>query len=90
MAEVIKTDGIRQEITPREGKRFKLEELQAIVGGFIEIVALPGRRIMVLNEEGKLKQLPSNAAATALARGTIAGSDFIVGDVLVCLSKEVS
>ena len=90
MAEIIKPDGSRQTVAPKRGKRFKLDELQAIVGGYIEIIALPNQYIMVLNEEGKLKHLPSNAAATALARGTIAGSDFIVGDVLVCASKEVS
>ena len=43
-----------------------LSELQAAVGGYIEAVALDGDpwRIMWVNEEGKIEDLPLNEAAT--------------------------
>lgn len=54
MAEIIKTDGTRQAVQPANGTDFKLEEMQAIVGGDIELVFLNETEIMVVNEEGKI------------------------------------
>lgn len=65
-----------------------LEELQFMVGGYIETVAthLPEigtkRIIMIINEEGKLKGLPRNQAATVLA--DIMPTDHIVGRAVLC------
>ncbi len=89
MAEVIGADGTRIRPVPKRGKTFRLEELQAIVGGYIQIIALSDGRLMVLNEEGKLKNLPPNHAATELTRDVLCSGDYIAGDVLVCSSKEV-
>ena len=36
MTEIIKTDGTRQPVQPANGSDFTLEEMQAIVGGYIE------------------------------------------------------
>ncbi len=72
------------EIQPRNGRYFKLRELQKIVGGYIEILTLNGNEIMVVNEEGKIHDLPLNLQATELF-----GLDVIVGDVLVCNDNEV-
>lgn len=83
---VIRTDGTVWEATPKNGKDFKLEEMQAIVDGYIEIVRAKDGRLIVLNEEGKLKHLPVNALATELY---CSPDDVIVGDVLVCQPKEV-
>ena len=44
---------------------------------------LPKRKLMIVNEEGKLNGLPFNAKASELY------PDVIVGDVLVCDLKEV-
>ena len=72
------------EIQPRNGRYFKLRELQKIVDGHIEILTLNGNEMMVVNEEGKIHDLPLNLQATELF-----GLDVIVGDVLVCNDNEV-
>lgn len=68
----------------REGKYYTLEQMQEIVGGYIEMISLPDGRHMILNEEGKLTSLPVNLIATTLAEGVLGGMDYIAGDVLVC------
>jgi hypothetical protein len=90
MAEVIKTTGERIIVAPKSGKKkFTLEELQGYVGGYIEAVYLPKRRVMVVNEEGKLRGLPFNQIATAMVMeaGQIVGP--IVGDVIICGPGEM-
>ena len=55
-----------------------LDSLQRAVGGYIEIVNLGDRCLLVCNEEGKLRGLEGNRR---LENGTvIAGPFFIVGD----------
>lgn len=84
MAYILRTDGTREEI--KEKGYLKLETLQAAVGGYIETVPCRDNgkgKVMILNEEGKLQGLPYNAKATAMARGIIADSDVIVGDVVI-------
>jgi hypothetical protein len=88
-ATLIKADGQTIEVLP-EGKTFSLKELQALVGGYIEMISLNNGTVMVLNEEGKLQDLPFNESATAMAHNCgsgIATSDYLVGNVLVCPSK---
>ena len=58
MAQIIRTDGTRREICPANGTDFTLEEMQSIVGGYIEQVELDEETTMVVNEEGKLMMLP--------------------------------
>ena len=83
LSTIIRTDGTRQNIEPRNKKDFQLDELQAIVEGYIEIVRLSKTQIMVVNEEGHLQQKPYNHLATLTAY--MAGiKDIIVGNVLVC------
>lgn len=67
MATIMYTDGTSKEVQPANGSDFQLKELQAIVDGHIEIVHLKDGRIMVIDEEGKLKDYPRNAQATKLA-----------------------
>ena len=88
MAEIIKADGTIIPVEPKNGKDFKLEELNKIVGGYIEIVYLTNKRILVVDEEGKLKQKPFNVRATTVSQVSRYG-DFIAGDALLCLQKEV-
>lgn len=72
---------------PKNGTDFSLEELQEFVGGCIEIVSLVDDLIMVINEEGKLLDLPFNKAATEILwSSTGSTSDYIVGNVLICES----
>jgi hypothetical protein len=44
---------------------------------------------MVCNEEGKLEGLPVNVEATIIFRRTYGPVDTIVGDVIVCASREL-
>ena len=77
---------------------FTLEELQKQVGGYIELLPLKSvpefkltAAIMVLNEKGKLLCLPMNQMATdLLTRNYPKSTDVIVGDVLICKSKEIA
>ena len=53
-------------IKPKNGKVFQLDELQELVGGFIEMIPLTNKMIAVVNEEGSLVDNPrSNFAATS-------------------------
>jgi hypothetical protein len=76
------------EVKPKNGKDFQLEEMREYIGGgYIEIVTCHDRqRLMVLDEEGKLKGLPVNILAS-----TIYGNpyDVICGDVLVCQKNQI-
>ena len=75
MTEIIKTDGTRQPVQPANGSDFTLEEMQAIVGGYIELVELDGN----LNLE----------ASRIFRAHHPASKDFIVGDVLVCNNNQI-
>lgn len=60
-------DGSHKPVSPKNGTDFSLEELRAIVGGYIEVIYLPDSiHIMVINEEGRVKNLPRNEKATQL------------------------
>jgi hypothetical protein len=81
--EIIHVDGTREPYPSADGRKYTLEELKkAIGGGYIQIVQTRDNRLMVIDEEGKLKGFPVNPVATALYR--YGAQDPIVGDVLVC------
>lgn len=87
---IITTDNRYTFTKPSKGKSFKLKELQKIVEGYIELVHLSDKVIMVINEEGKYTCEP-NAIATVIARqaGAIPLNDYIAGNVLVCDDRMV-
>lgn len=89
MAVVVKTDGTFDALLPKNNKVFTLEELKSVVGGYIEIVPLDEDYLMVINEEGKLLNLPINEGATRYYRKSRNTDDFIVGNVLICSNKEI-
>lgn len=61
-----------EEVKPVNGKKFALEELQKLVGGFIEHV--PGSSpIAYCNEEGRLHGLPVNLCASRRFRQELVG-----------------
>jgi len=68
---------------PRRVTYSSLDELQALVGGYVECLAMarPLDGVMWLNEEGKIHRLPYNIIATNVA--IIDSSDFVAGDVVV-------
>lgn len=57
-----------------------LEALQAAVDGYIETVRLvPGRAVMIVNEEGLLRGMPQNIRASLAAGTQIVGPALVVG-----------
>jgi hypothetical protein len=90
MATLLPCGEVPRPIAPADGRTFTLAELQAVVGGYIEAVYLPDRRIMYVNEDGKREQLPYNDAATsiALAARAIHSNDVIVGAAIICTRAE--
>lgn len=85
MVKIIKTNG---EIIDLEDKELQLEQMQKVVGGYIEIVRLKNGWLVVCNEEGKLIGLEENPVATLVCN--INGfNDTIVGDVIICESKYI-
>ena len=86
MAKWIKADGNVVEVsTKNEGKCFTLDEMKGFVGGWIECIHISPTQVMVINEEGKLLNLPYNAVATEAFRMAFQPTDdFIVGDALLC------
>lgn len=53
--------------------RPSLEEAQKLVGGYVELVTLPGGDQLLVNEEGLLRGLDYNPAASDLTGGHIVG-----------------
>lgn len=88
MAKIYRANGDVEIVEPKNGRDFQLEELQGIVGGYIECLNLNDGRLLVCNEEGKLKDLDLNVRATELVR-TNGYNDWIVGDVLICNNNEI-
>lgn len=66
------------------------EEYQRLVDGFFEVVwiRLPGR-VMLVDEEGKLKGKPYNPLATLLYSSCSGIFDFIVGDAILLKLERV-
>jgi hypothetical protein len=83
MATLIDHSGAETEICPESGEAFGLKELQKAVGGYIELVYLGNDKILVVNEEGLLENLPLNRKASTLARRPI------VGNVVYCDNKQI-
>lgn len=88
MATLIKSTGEEIIVSPTKGKHFTLKELQSYVGGYIETLPVATSQLMVVNEEGKLLNLPINKRATEIAIENCV-IDVIVGDVLICLTNEM-
>jgi hypothetical protein len=81
-----RTNGVIEPIQPH-GAIWSLEELQGIVGGYIEIVHTLDGKFMVVNETGKVQNppLPLNIAATRIYMH--GRHDPIVGPALVVDTK---
>lgn len=80
-----------EDVEPRNGKDFRLSELQEFVGGYIEIVRLKDDKIMVVNEEGALEpdKYKFNATASGIKMESHGFYEGIYGNVLICNSNQV-
>lgn len=77
-ATIIRVDGTEQELDHRPS----LKEAQEIIGGYIELVKITGNKTLVVDEEGKIKDKPTNKAITDRYGRQIYGG-YIVGNVIV-------
>ena len=75
----------------------KYKEVSKFVGGMVECVEFPNGDLLLLNEEGKLLNLPLNPEATALWRATFTKEeysfgydDFVVGPAILIKAKALS
>ena len=95
-AKLITADGKITEVTPKNGEYFKLDELQAFVGGYIEVLHPPSKTgaMLIVNEEGKLRGLPHNEIATQMWQQfahpeSERMDDPVVGNVLLCHRSQM-
>ena len=79
--------------TKDEAKALTLKVAQKYVGGLVECVTFPNNDTLIINEEGKLKDLPLNKEATDLWRKhftidthIMGYDDFVVGNAIVIKS----
>ena len=87
MGRLIKPDGTVVAVRPANGKRFSLQELQGLVGGYIKLARTLSGKIMFINEDGKRLNLQPNLKATAIAG---LQGDTIVGNAIVCDKGETN
>lgn len=95
MALLIKTSGQVEFVRPGNGTDFSLEEMQSLVGGFVEILQIKNERrgndrkyILLAHEESKLVNEPEiNPIASKIAN--LFPGDYVAGDVVLCKDCEV-
>lgn len=75
---VIHTNGTTEDLREVNGNI-----LRKAVGGWLQMIHLDDGNHMYINEEGKMRGLMSNPAATFLARDVLFRGDFIVGDAVI-------
>ena len=56
-----------------------LEQAQKFVGGYVEGISFPNGDYLIINEEGKIKNLPLNPEATLLWRMTFTKDKYMTG-----------
>jgi len=73
-----------------------LEEAQEFVGGLVEGITFPNGDYLIINEEGKLMNLPLNSEATMMWRATFTKDkylfghdDFVVGPAILIKAKAL-
>ena len=88
MATLITPNGKSTNVTPANNK-FNYKELNKLVGGYIEIIRLNEDLVMVINEEGKLQNLPYNATATMYYQNYVSPYDCIVGNAVIMSNTEI-
>lgn len=89
LATVISPDGEVDTVMLPSDNEPRLRQLQSLVGGYIETVALPNSRYMVFNENGKDAPHAINHTATAMAHEAevIMPCDYVAG-IAVIISED--
>ena len=87
MAQLIPVYGDVEEIK-YDGSEMSLDQMQKLVGGYIEIIYLENQ-MMIINEEGKFTQ-QKNEWATRLASKFMFAGDYIAGPAILLEQGEIS
>lgn len=87
MAVLLRADGSKEEILPKDGKVFTLEEQQEHVGGYVQHIQ-SYTCVLVINEDGKAMKLPRNHLASELYNFLLRPKDYFVGSVLEATYEE--
>lgn len=89
MSDVLaKCTGILQPIRPMNGEYYTLQEMQHYVGGYIETVHVCNGKVLIVDEEGKLKgKLPNRIATGWLQVEGI--HDWVAGDAMLIDRKHI-
>ena len=77
--EKVNTDANELKIVSDSKDEPTLESAQEFVGGFVEGITIPNGDYLIINEEGKLMQLPLNPEATLLWRMTFTKDKYVTG-----------
>ena len=75
----INTDAAEFKIIEDSKDEPDLKAAQDFVGGYVEGIPFPTGDYLIVNEEGKLRNLPLNPEATALWKATFDNDNFITG-----------
>jgi hypothetical protein len=81
---LIKPDGEIEEVDTPNNRAYTLKEMQTVVGGYVQLVYLPGGRVMMVDEEGLYKNYKYNEKASQMA------GQSIVGTVLVTNRNKIN
>lgn len=79
--DILIKDGVMRPIAPMNGTDYSLTEMQNYVGGYIETLRV-GKKIMVVNEVGKVRNMPINKVATDIIVND-GYSDYICGPAML-------
>ena len=92
----VNTDASEFKIIADKKDEPKYEEVSKFVGGMVECITFPNGDLLLINEEGKLINLPLNPEATALWRMTFTKDkylfgydDFVVGPAILIKAKAL-
>ena len=92
----INTDAVEFKIIEDKKDEPDLKTAQEFVGGMVEGISFPNGDYLIINEEGKLRQLPLNPEATTLWRATFTKDkylygydDFVVGPAILIKKKAL-
>lgn len=80
--------GIIKEVQPKNGEKISLEEVQALVDGYVELIHLDGDNILLCDGDGVLRFKRINTLATSHAKQLGWKGSYLVGSVLFLKDKE--
>lgn len=82
MAQLYRVGEKPQTITSKNGRKFELEEVWDLIGGYVEMWNIGHGAIMLWDEDGGPKGLPLNVEASRIAGFPV------VGTAMVCAKSQ--